>query len=103
MFQLFVGAGVGFACGAIGWALLCTRGDWQLNRLPVCEEGKCSSWEDYECLSQDGEGYFQCRCGHRYLMRKKCSRFLKIHADGSTEPYRKHGFWGYWRLNKSVM
>ena len=109
-FLLFLGGGVVTgsryggvigACwgGMAGWGLLwlvCTLNSWELGKMPICEDGKCKSWDDYNFLPYEAGGCFQCRCGHRYLMRAG-RRFLKVQPDGSTSRYMKRSFWNHWR------
>jgi hypothetical protein len=90
----------GSVVGGLVWAFIRLFGDRENGGLPSCEEGKCHSWADYECLLQDGDAFFKCRCGHRYLMRSG-SQFFKIVDDGSTAPYLKRHFGGRWRPDRS--
>jgi len=112
-FLLFVGAGllagsrlggvIGACCGAAaGWFLLwliSSLNSWELGKAPICDYGKCKSWVDYNRLPDEAGGCFQCRCGHRYLMRGG-QRFLKVQPDGSITPYMRRSFWGHWRPDR---
>ena len=114
-FLLFVGGGlvagsqfggvIGACCGGMaGWVLLwlvSKINSWEMSKIPACEDGRCKSWDDYTLLPEAAGGCFQCRCGHRYLMRGG-QRFLKVRLDGSTERYMKRTFWGDWRADKVI-
>ena len=66
--------------------------EWWRPGRPTCRQGCCHS-QDYSLdrfVPEDSRWMVHCRCGDRYVEDAPNRRFLRVEADGSLHPFRRH-------------